>query len=184
MVSCGYRWEPDYPSSHRPSVAVPFATGDDDGSLTYEIVQALSSSGLVDVKRSEADYRLQVAVTGLNYEPIGYRRDRQKITGEIIKQLTACEGRKMMAVEVTLYEGNSDRIAYGPYQITDDTDYDYVDGDSIQDLAFINREGNFTVVLPFSLGQLESVEAAQEAATRPLYQKIAQKIVDVISSEW
>jgi hypothetical protein len=51
-------------------------------------------------------------------------------------------------------------------------------------LTFINPAGTLVTVLPFSLGQLESVESAQEAAARPLYSRIAQKVVDAISSEW
>lgn len=184
LSACGYRWQPEYPCETRPSITVPFATGDDDGSLTNEIIRTLSTSGVADVRHSHGDYRLQVVITGFNFETTGYRRDRQKISGEIKKNLVGCEGRKFMTVVATFYEGDSERIAYGPYQICEDSDYDYVDGDSLQDLAFINSFGVPTTVLPFSLGQLESSEQAQEAATRPLYRKIAQKIVDVIRSEW
>ncbi len=83
-----------------------------------------------------------------------------------------------MRIEVVFYEGDSDQIAYGPYAITASSDYDYIDGDSIQDLTFVDTQGVFTTVLPFSLGQLEPVESAQEAATQPLYRRLAQKIVD------
>ncbi len=130
------------------------------------------------------DYRLEVKIIESHLETTGFRRDKQKIESKIKKNLLAAEARKWMTVEAILYEGDSDRIAYGPYQIEADTDYDYYDGDSLQDLAFINSEGRFTTVLPFSLGQLESTESAQEASLKPLYSKIAQKIVDVISSEW
>lgn len=72
----------------------------------------------------------------------------------------------------------------GPLRFMADVDYDYVDGDSLQDLQFQNAEGQHLIVLPFSLGQLEPQEAAHEAAQKPIYQKLSQKIVDAISAQW
>lgn len=180
--SCGYRWHPDYPQGVRPTVTVPFVIGDEDGRLTAEVVRALSASGLVDVISFGGNYSLRISIVGNTVENIGFRQDPQKVDNEVKINLLACEGRKTMNVETTLYHG--DEIAYGPYQISCAADYDYVDGDSIQDLTFINPAGELITVLPFSLGQLESIEAAQEASTRPLYARLAQKIVDAICSEW
>lgn len=184
VASCGYRWEPDFSLGRRPSIYVPFVEGDEEGRLTASIIRALARSGLVDVVQGEGDYRLQVAIVETRGETIGFRRDPQQIKGETRKQLLACEARKAMAVEATVFEGSSDQIVYGPYRIGADVDYDYVDGDSLSDLAFLGPDGQQVVVLPFSLGQLESNEAAQEAAARPLFAQIAQKIVDAIVSEW
>jgi hypothetical protein len=184
LSSCGYRWHPEYPELSRPSIQVPFICGDEDGSLTNEVIRQLSSSGLADVDHRKGDYRLEASIVDVHSETVGFRRDRQIIHGKQKKNLLACEGRTVLTVEVSLFEGDSSRVAYGPYRVTADVDYDYVDGDSAQDLSFTAPDGVFTTVLPFSLGQLESSEAAQEAATRPLYGKLAQKIVDVISSEW
>lgn len=184
LSGCGYRWQPDFPDAARPTITVPFISGDEDGSLTYAIVRALSSSGLADVKRSGGTYRLQVSVLEASNETTGFRLDPQKVKGKIRKNLLACEGRRKTTLEAALYDRDTDRIVYGPYQIAGDIDYDYVDGDSYQELTFANSKNAQVVVLPFSLGQLESTEAAQEAAIRPLYDHLAQKIVDVISSEW
>ena len=184
LASCGYRWEPEYPNQSRPSVSIPFAIGDEDGTFTAEIARALTQSGLADLQNREGDYRLQVAILNTVQETVGYRRDRQIIKGESKKNLLASEGRKNITVEAILFKADTNEIAYGPYVITADADYDYVDGDSLNDLAFFGPGGEQIVVLPFSLGQLESFEAAQEAASRPLYVRAAQKIVDVIFSEW
>ncbi len=163
-------------------MTVPFIAGDEDGRLTAEVIRTLAASGLVDVVSSGGTYELQVAINQNGSENIGYRIDPQKVDGKVRNNLLACEGRKTMGIEATLYRG--EEIAYGPYQLTSHAEYDYVDGDSIQDLTFIDAAGIVVTVLPFSLGQLESVEAAQEAANRPLYSRIAQKIVDAISSAW
>jgi hypothetical protein len=181
LTGCGYRWQPDFPDCTRPTLTVPFVRGDEDGTLTAEIIYSLSSSGLVNVCSKGGEYDLQVSVLGDTNEKIGFRVDPQKVDGEVRKNLLCSEERRVMTLEILLLKGTE--VAYGPYQLSMGVDYDYVDGDSIQDLTFINPAGTVVTVLPFSLGQLESVESANQAATKPLYRRLAQKIVDVISAE-
>lgn len=178
LTSCGYQWQQE----GRPTVSVPFIKEDEDGALTTEIISTLGSSGLFDVVSRDADYRLDVQICSSHYDQIGYRRDPQKIDGKVKKNLLAAEGRKIVDLNVTLYRGAE--VAYGPYKITAEADYDYVDGDSFKDLTFFSKTGSLVEVLPFSLGQLEPIESAQAASSRPLYRKLSQKIVDVISAEW
>src|SRR5579872_2855334 len=89
LSSCGYRWHPEYPDGVRPTITVPFVIGDEEGNLTAEIVRALNSSGLADVKNREGDYRLRVTIVGGGTETVGFRRDRQDIFGKLRKQLLA-----------------------------------------------------------------------------------------------
>lgn len=131
-----------------------------------------------------APFRLDVRIVQSATDVIGYRKDLQKVGGKVRKDLVACEGRRSLTVEVSLYDCTLGKIVKGPYSLCADQDYDYVDGDSLQDLLFLNSAGQPVTVLSFSLGQLESSEAATYAATTPLYAKLAQKIVDSISSEW
>jgi len=180
FIGCGYHWTSNPSFINRPTIAVPFVKGDNDGSLTEAIVYALSSSGVAQVKQGAAQYQLQVSIVDSNSQTIGYRRDRQNISGKIKKNLVAAEGRKILVVECILYEQNGDKIASGPIRLQADSDYDYLDGDSLQDLAFINPLGMQQTVLSFSLGQLEPKEAAEEATKRPLNIKIAKKIADVV----
>lgn len=177
LTSCGYRWEIE---KERPTIEVPYVSGDGDGSLTAEIVRALAVSGIGEVRQWGARYRLQVAIARSEGETIGYRRDRQKVSGESQKNLVASEKRKTMSVETALYENATNQVICGPFRIDAFIDFDYVDGDSIQDLVFIGPNGVRQVVLPFSLGQLESIEAAEEAAMRPLNVELAHKIIDTI----
>ena len=182
LSSCGYHWSPDLGQTVRPTISVPFVEGDGDGSLTQAIVYALSSSGMADVRQAGARYRLCVSIVHSGSQTIGYRRDRQKISGEIKKNLVSAEGRKTVSIEATVYE--KDKIVCGPIRLNADSDYDYLDGDSMQDLAFINPFGVQQTVLPFSLGQLEPKEAAEEATTKPLNGKIAGILVDAIFNVW
>jgi hypothetical protein len=185
LGGCGYRWQPEFPCNEgRPTISVPYVAGDADGSLTAEMIRALAISGLCEVRQWGAKYRLQVSIVGAEGQTIGYRRDRQEISGESQKNLIASERRKTIAVQAALYDCESNKVALGPFRIEAYADFDYVDGDSIQDLVFIGPNGIRQVVLPFSLGQLESSEAAEEAAMRPLYVQIAKKIVDSIFAAW
>lgn len=181
---CGYRWHYDYPEGTRPTLAVPFIVGDEEALLTSEIISYIDASGIVDVVANKGDYRLEVAMNNWNNSQIGYRRDAHQINGKAKKNLVASEGRRSLTVEATVYRGETKEIAFGPYTISVDADYDYVDGDSFKDLTFVSSSGALVEVLPFSLGQLESIESAQEVVQRALYRKISQKIVDVISAEW
>jgi hypothetical protein len=176
LSGCGYRWQSD---SERPTFEIPYVLGDGDGSLTGEIVRALTVSGIGEVRQWGARYRLQAAIQSAEGQTIGYRRDRQRVNSRNQKNLIAAERRKTVSVTASLYEG--DQIVLGPFTVEGFADFDYVDGDSIQDLVFIAPNGSRQVVLPFSLGQLESSEAAEEAAMRPLNAQIARKIVEVLS---
>jgi hypothetical protein len=132
---------------------------------------------------SDGRYRLKAAVIQNSVEALGFRRDLQKIDQKIRKHLTQNEERRVMLVEASIIDRQNEQAVWGPVTIRAEVDYDYVDGDSIQDLQFENQAGERRIVLPFSLGQLESQESAHEAAQWPLYRKLSQKIVDAISSQ-
>ncbi len=183
-TGCGYHWSAETLEGRPIRVTVPFISGDEQGILTSEIISALSSSGLVRISSTMPEYRLHVAILKQNNETIGFRRDLQKVRDGLHKNLLACEGRRVLETEVVLRQVDTGAVAWGPYRLSSDADYDYVDGDSIQDLTFTAPDGTPMIVLPFSLGQLESVESAQEAATQLLYRRLAKKIVDAFSAEW
>jgi len=177
LSGCGYQW---YAHTERPSVLIPYIRGDDDGSLTQEIARVLTTSGKATLASYTGDLRLQVSIASSQNQTVGYRKDKQKVSGEIRDNIVGCEGRRGLTIIAALYKGNSETPIKGPYTLTSYADYDYVDGDDIRDLIFTNSEGVPTKVLPFSLGQLEPVEAAQEATSKPLYTDLAQKIADTL----
>lgn len=172
LNSCGYHWA----SSHfEKSLEIPYVIGDEDGSFTSELIRSFAAEG--PLVRNNAPYRLEVSLVQAKNEVISYRIDPQKITGKKKKEIVADQNRKTAAVEVTLFEGA--QIVFGPHRISASAEYDYYDGDSYQDLSFQLEQKRLTA-LAFSLGQLESSETAQEAASRPLYRQLSKKIVDCI----
>ncbi len=178
LTGCSYKWSS---SQDLPSLSVSYIQGDEDGSLTAEVIRTLSASRIAQVIPGRGTLQLQVTLTSSQNQTIGYRRDKQKISGEIKKNIVSREGRKSLSAEISLIERTSQKVVFGPYTVTAESDYDYVDGDSIQDLSFVNSKGLPTTVLPFSLGQLEPIEAAQEATTKPLYRNLAQKMKDALT---
>jgi len=179
LSGCSYRWAAD----EGRTMSIPFVQGDEDGTLTAELIRSFDSAGPVRVG-SDGRYRLDVAIVREQVDSLGFRRDPQEIRGKIHKDLVQNEVRKTMTVEVALFENGKKDPILGPFLLSSYVDMDYVDGDSLPDLQFQNAKGVKTTVLPFSLGQLESQESAIEAAQRPLYKSLSQKIVDVISSQW
>ena len=172
VAGCGYQWQDP---EHLPTLSIPLVSQDEDGLLTAELMEAMSKSGSAKVVSEGGEYTLKVCVLGEKTEKIGFRVDPQKIDHKIREHLLATEARRCLDVDVFLYQG--EKLVFGPYRIQSSAEYDYVDGDSIQDLAFVDRSGNLIPVLPFSLGQLEPSESASLAASSSLYKDLARKVV-------
>ena len=180
MTACGYHWTS---ADELRTMTVPFVVGDEDGLLTAELVRSLSTASQVRIV-PDGRYRLEVSIVHDQVDPLGFRRDPQEVRGKVRKDLVQNEARKTIDANVTLIDSENLRPVIGPLKVSAYVDFDYVDGDCLQDLQFKNARGEKIIVLPFSLGQLESQESALEAAQRPLYRSLSQKIVDVISAQW
>ena len=180
---CGYKCSLTQNGKEHVSIDVPYAEGDTKGLFTRELIYILSTQSPYIYASSGADYCLDVVFLEKKDEKIGYRRDRDKNTGAILKNVVPTEGRKIVKAEASLKNKEGD-IVWGPCEFTSSSDYDYVDQDSLGDLSFINQQNQRQTVLSFSLGQLESIGEAQEASESPLYRRLAQKIVDSITITW
>lgn len=181
LASCGYRWEADQTAR---TISIPFVAGDEDGTLTAELIRTFASSTHANVVSSKGRYRLDVAIVAQPNEIIGFRIDSQVNNGKQQKNIVADEGRRTIAADVSLYDAKNEEAILGPIRINADIEYDYVDGDSFQDLTFVDSAGRTQTILAYSLGQLESSESAREAGSKPLYRKLSRKIVDFISVYW
>lgn len=179
LSSCGYHF---YGSEDRKTVSIPYVVGDVEGQLTNEIIHQLSSSGAYEYVRSGGNLTLKVAVVAETMDKIGYRYDRKEFSGKIEKNLMQTENRRNMTAEVTLVDDTTGEIIFGPHNFSSFAEFDYVDVNSLRDLSFINEHGHRVPVLDFSLGQLDSIEGAQDTAITPLYRQLAQKIVMTLSA--
>lgn len=179
-TSCSYRWSDLNNTSTTPIIGIPYIQGDEDGSFTAELVRTITSLGIAKVQKNNQKYILKVQIQDLGTQTIGYRWDKQKVSGELKDNIVDCEARRSLKAEFSLIDPQNSNVLLGPYTVEAAAEYDYVDGDSIHDLQFTNSYGIKTLVLPFSLGQLEPKESALEASTKPLYKKLSQKIADCL----
>lgn len=182
LISCSYNWEMLPSDGSLPTIAVPFIEKDEDGSFTAELMLAISRSGAARAVSQGGQYQLQITILKESQEKIGFRIDPQKVDGKVRHNLLASEGRRGETVQFSLWKGKE--IVLGPFEVEASSEFDYVDGDSIQDLTFTDSLGQLQTVLPFSLGQLEPIDSAEIAALKPLKRRLAQKIVDTIAMNW
>lgn len=169
-TSCaGYHWGQGSIVSKYQTISVPYVEGDWDGSLTSAIIQQVSQSGILKYRKQGADLILQVKVIDYSDENIGFRYDRKK-DGKLSSRIIPDETRIWVLVEVAIIDAGCGTTFLGPVQLYADVEFDHDYYDS--------RNG----VNVFSLGQLTDIEAARDAAQRPLNRCLAQKIVDYIAA--
>lgn len=182
LTSCGYHLGRAR-NSEKIIVNVPYIKGDYNGLFTNELIKQISYSRNLNYKYCNADYLLKVEILSDSTSQIGYKYD-QKNNGQIGKAIRATEGRQVVVVRVELVDSDTNLVKFGPFDVKADSEFDYVDPDSLNDLSFVRSENNRVTVLSYSLGQLESIENAKEAALKPLYESLSKKIVDAILAYW
>ncbi len=177
LAGCGYHFQE---TAQKTTLSIPYVKGDNEGQLTSELIRQFSASGAYEVVRTGGSLLLKVDIMGDNQEKIGFRYDREEFSGKIKKNLMATENRRLIRAEVSLIEEASNEVVSGPFQVTAFADFDYTDVNSIYDLAFIGPHDKRTTVLNFSLGQVDSIEGAQDDAIVAVYRQLAQKVVSAL----
>lgn len=181
VASCGYHFQDTEKPSSSSTITIPYVEGDFEGILTDALVHEFAaSSNYRPVLRNGAFY-LKIALVQNEDARIGYRFDREHLSGKLTKNLMAVENRKSLTAEVSLLDGITDEVVFGPEKVQAHVEMDYINPDSIRDLTFFNQEGERERVINFSLGQLDSIEGATDDSSVPLYRLLAQKIVDGIN---
>lgn len=182
LTSCGYHVAEDETPSFASTITVPYVLGDSAGQLTSELVSQLSAEGFSCLPH-DGTLLLKVIIIQNENDRIGFRYEREHPSGHLTKHLLPVEGRKMVSAEVTLVDTTTDEVVLGPSIVKADADFDYVLFDSIKDLSFINESGRREKTIRFSLGQLDTVEGAQDDATLVVFRHLAAKIVDGIVNQ-
>lgn len=180
LSSCGYRYtsEDSLISLGKVRVAVPYIPGDADAIFNNELVYKLVASGHFLCVTSDADYILQTIILSDTQSRIGFRYDRDNVSGSLEKNLLGVEDRRTVKAEISFIEVGSGRIVIGPIEISSDADYDYTDPGSPDDLLYNSPSGSSLSIMQFSLGQLDSYEGAYDSTARGVYASLAEKITE------
>lgn len=171
VQGCGYHFGHGGLASHYKTVKIPYVKGDTYGELTAALIKEVSQSGVFQYKNSGADVVLEVVILEFEEEDIGFRYDRQK-DGKREKNTIPTEMRMTAIVEVSLIEACSGKLVFGPNKIEASIDFDhnyYFGSDHL------NR---------ISLGQVTDIDAARDSVKTPLFNRLAEKIVGLVSHSW
>lgn len=175
---CGYH---TVSSDDKTTISVPYVEGDAEGQFTAELIRQLTNSDLYTFVRKDGDLCLKVSIVGDKNDVVGFQYDLTTTKGKIERNLMPLENRRTLTATVTLIDTSTEEVVLGPVNIKASTDYDYIDVNSLKTVSFINEHGKREKTISFSLGQLDSIEGAQDAALTPIYCQLAQKIAQAIS---
>lgn len=162
----GYHLERDAPLL---TLSVPYVTGDVDGCLTTSLIQKIERTSGLSYSCFAPSTVLTVCLQGVSEDNIGFRyAPSVESTGGSSRILAAEEARLTAVATCTLIDCASGETLFGPQEIAA-----YITFDFEPDFSNIDFHED-------SLGQLERYPLAKDAALVPLYDKLAQKIVDYI----
>lgn len=152
---------------------VPYVIGDADGILTADIIKQMGLCSGLQYQRCEGDIVISVELEEIDDQNIGFRYDRNR-NGRILKSksIIPTETRTTIWAKVKVVDGNSGVVLLEPVLISASVDFDH-------DYYSSRNEINI-----FSLGQLNDYDVAHDAAYRPLFSALAQKIVDYLCASW
>jgi hypothetical protein len=173
FTSCGYHTAV---SDNKTTISIPYVEGDAQGQFTAELIRQLTNSDIYEFVKKDGDLDLKVTIVGDKSDIIGFQYDLSHKKGKIERNLMAEENRRTLTAQVTLTDTSTEKVVMGPVNISTSTDFDYIDVNSLKEVSFINAHGNREKTISFSLGQLDSIEGAQDAALTPIYRQLAQNI--------
>lgn len=171
LSSCHYQFGRGELSQQYSTISVPYIDGDREGDLTVEVIKRIGTSGAFRYAMSGGDLILSIKILDYENEDVGFRYDRKK-HGELKQVIIPTETRLKAMAEVTIKEAATGQVMRGPAVISASVDFDH-------DFYFSRNENNI-----YSLGQLNDIDAAQDAVMQPLYRVLAEKIVDYVANSW
>ena len=173
LTGCGYRFPHE---EEKVSISIPYVKGDEEGALTKELIKQISASTSYEYTRQGGDLILKTVIIGSGSEQTGFRYDRKEVGGKLEHNLVVSENRRNITAEITLIDGTTNEVLYGPTHVIGSADYDYSDVNSLPSLSYVTPSGKIEPLLQFSLGQMDSIEGAQDDAAIAAYRHLAAQI--------
>jgi hypothetical protein len=173
LSSCG-GYQPGHGSDlacEYESICLSYIDGDRAGVLTSAVAHEISTSSPFTYTHTGGDHSREIEVVEVGDHPVGYRYDTNQ-NQQLIDKLGIAEGRLKATAQVKIYARSSGCCVAGPIKVSAAGDYDH-DYYSHSDTS-----------PAFSLGQLDDLDVARDAAGESLDKELAKKIVDYISNHW
>lgn len=174
LGGCGYQ-AARLPNGSQ-SLAIPFVRGDRAGQLTAALSLAALQEGF-SLDRG-ASMVLDVEVGPFDSVDIGRLYERCN-NGALTQIAIPNEGRLSATARLWLRD-RSGRVLAGPFDITDNIQYDF-QSDLSQTTAFVSN-GQAHPLLRYGRGQLDFYGAAQDAASRRLEKKLSRRMMELVRS--
>lgn len=173
LPSCGYRFGRGEILERYRTVCVPYVEGDDRGLLTTSLIRTITTRGALAYRSSCADLILKVCLLPPVDENIGFAYAPPDVGDNDFSNLVvANEARLTLTAKVSVMNGCTGECILGPMEITSSLSYDFE-----PDLSNVDAQA-------FALGQLEMHNLAQESAFPPLFNLLAEKIIDYVTFSW
>lgn len=171
LTGCQYQFGRGDLSQRYATISVPYIEGDQKGELTSDVIKKLSTAGAFRYVSHGGDLNLKIKLIEFREENVNFRYDRKK-TGELKKSIIPTETRVSAIAEVSLVEAGTGQTIRGPTRIVANVEFDHT--------YYATRDE----VNIFSLGQLNDIDAARDAALHPLNRYLAERIVDYVINSW
>jgi hypothetical protein len=178
LSSCSYHYTSQEDSGKVYTVTVPYISGDSDAILNNALVYQLGSSGCFRCVQSGGEYILQATFLSDTQSRIDFRYDRDNVSGALEKNLLGVEDRRTVLIQASLVDAGSNKVIVGPFEVSSDVEYDYIDPGSPLDLLYTNSSGVSESIIQFSLGQLDSSEGAYDDSSKLLFQRLAERVTE------
>lgn len=174
LTSCGWHLSNEYrqksdQESNRPTITIPYVSGDHDGTMTTSLVAAIVKQGTFTYLQDGGTFTLQVALVDSKSENIGFRYDPEKLSNGKHKTIPSETRRKLLA-KVTVVNNSTNEVVFGPSYILGTTDFDH---------QYYNVNHNTNT---FSLGQLTDVDTTYDVVDTPLYRTLSQNIATFLAN--
>jgi hypothetical protein len=169
LVGCGYGPDSSCIARRYQTICVPYTEGELSGPLTGALARQLAQSPYRYVS-SEGSLTLYVNVVEVNRRPRGYRYDAT-VHNKPTKLVVTAEEEVELVAEVRLVDSTGCPVLPCT-RVRASLDYDF------------QPKETRTSQLAFSLGELDSVNAARQVAATAATDLLAQRIVDMLSTVW
>ncbi|MEI6531881.1 MAG: hypothetical protein WCN87_03575 [Chlamydiota bacterium] len=167
FTSCSYQSSLQEVKTPKKTICIPYAKGDGDGTFTAILYEKMAKKGLFRVSRSCGDLKLLIQLENPSTESVGFRYETN-LDGVLGQRLVASEEEARIVARMELVDLRKCQTVWGPICVKEEVRFDFAPDTSPQ------------TDITFSAGQVDFEPAAKDAVMEPLYNRLADKICELL----